>query len=157
MIQTSGELVAIAWPLTLLALGSLLLRLRAITLYALVRSFLLRLGDLAVATYLLIRLVVLVPVVTEVILLLIVLVLEFALVVVIELLELKSLAGEPVDSTGDELLLDILAELVVQLQTLLDVGRDLVIIVGRGLGWREKVEERLGGDRLLDNAGLLRV
>lgn len=115
-----------------------------------------RLGDLAVATYLLIRLV-LVPVVTEVILLLIVLVLEFALVVVVELLELKSLAGEPVDSTGDELLLDILAELVVQLQTLLDVGRDLVIIVGRGLGWREKVEEGLGRDRLLDNAGLLRV
>ena len=69
---------------------------------------------------------------------------------------MQSLAGEPVDRTGNELLLDILTELVVKLETLLDVGGSIVVVL-RGVGWVEEVEERLCGDGLLDNAGLLSV
>jgi hypothetical protein len=71
---------------------------------------------------------------------------------------LKSLAGEPVDSAGDELLLDVLTELVVELEALLDVGGGIVVllVLGRARGV-EEVEERLCGNGLLDNAGLLCV
>jgi hypothetical protein len=76
-------------------------------------------------------------------------------VVLIELLERKGLAREPVDRPGNELLLDVLAELVVELQALLNIRGGIVILIVRGLGRREEVEEGLGGNSLLDNAGLL--
>jgi len=44
-------------------------------------------------------------------------------------LELQGLAGEPVDGAGNELLLDVLTELVVQLELLLDVLVNLLIVV----------------------------
>jgi hypothetical protein len=54
---------------------------------------------------------------------------------------LQSLASEPVDGTGDELLLDVLAELVVELETLLDVRGSIVLLILWGRGWVEEVEE----------------
>ncbi|KAK8432792.1 hypothetical protein IWX49DRAFT_105021 [Phyllosticta citricarpa] len=141
--------------LTLLALGSLLLGLRAITL--MLGQYLREIVDVKQLTYLLVRLVIVIPVIAEVVFLLVVLILEFALVVVIHLLKLESLAGEPVNGARNELLLNVLAELVVELEALLNVRRDLVIVFARSLGWRKEVEERLGGNRLLDDAGLLGV
>jgi hypothetical protein len=44
-------------------------------------------------------------------------------------LELQSLAGEPVDGAGNELLLDVLTELVVKLELLLDVLVNLLVVV----------------------------
>lgn len=79
-------------------------------------------------------------------------------VVIRELLKGKSLTGEPVDGAGNELLLDVLTELVIQLETLLDIGLSILLIVVAGsLRRGEEVEERLGGNSLLDNAGLLGV
>jgi hypothetical protein len=117
-------------------------------------------GDRGVAHIILVRVLLLVlvlaaVVVVVVVIVFIVLVLEFALeVILVDLLENESLAGEPVDRTRDELLLDVLAKLVVQLETLLDIlGSDLVL-VGRGLGRGEEVEEGFGRDSLLDDTGL---
>lgn len=95
----------------------------------------------------------------QVIFLLIVLIFEVVLLqLIVQLLELKSLTGKPVDSTGDQLLLDVLAELVVKLKALLDVtGGVIVLLLGGRLGGVEEVEERLGLDSLLDNASLLGV
>ena len=70
---------------------------------------------------------------------------------------MQGLAGEPVNGAGDELLLDVLTKLVVELETLLDVGGGVVVLVLRGLGWVEEVEERLCRNRLLDDTGLLGV
>ncbi|CAF3457518.1 unnamed protein product [Fusarium graminearum] len=74
----------------------------------------------------------------QVILILIVVIVKVGTVelIVRDLLESESLASEPVDGTGNELLLDVLTELVVELETLLDVGLGvLVIVIGRSLGW----------------------
>ena len=61
---------------------------------------------------------------------LIVLILELVLVEVVHaVLELQSLAGEPVDGAGNELLLDVLTELVVKLELLLDVLVNLLVVV----------------------------
>jgi len=73
------------------------------------------------------------------------------------LLELKSLTGEPVDSTWNELLLDVLTELVVKLELGLNILINLLIVIGWRLGWVEKVEERWSRNALLDNTGLLGV
>jgi hypothetical protein len=49
---------------------------------------------------------------------------------------LKSLASEPVDSTRDELLFDVLSQLVVKLEAFLDVTCSVVVIlISRSLGW----------------------
>ncbi|KAH0294782.1 hypothetical protein KCU62_g97, partial [Aureobasidium sp. EXF-3399] len=91
-------------------------------------------------------------------LILIVLVLEVVLIKVLEaLLELQSLTSEPVDGTGNELLLDVLTELVVELELGLNIVLNLLVVLGRGAGGVEEVEERGSGDGLLDNAGLLGV
>jgi hypothetical protein len=56
--------------------------------------------------------------------------------VIIQLLKLKSLASEPVDSTRDELLFDVLSQLVVKLEAFLDVTCSVVVIlISRSLGW----------------------
>lgn len=103
-------------------------------------------------------LLVIVVILAEIIIILVIFVLKFAFkIVLVNLLVCESLAGEPVDGTGDELLLDILAELVVQFEALLDVRGSVVVVLSRSLGRGEEVEERLGGDGLLDDAGLLRV
>jgi len=54
---------------------------------------------------------------------------------------LQSLTGEPVDGTGNELLLDVLTELVVKLELGLDVVLDIFVLLGRGAGGVEEVEE----------------
>ena len=91
------------------------------------------------------------------IIVLVVLIIKVLEVILIELLESEGLAGEPVDGAGNELLLDVFPELVVELETLLDVGSSIVVVLNRGLGWGEEVEERLCGDGLLDDTGLLGV
>lgn len=88
-------------------------------------------------------------------LVLVILVLELTLHVVTELLELKGFTGEPVDGTGNELLLDVFTELVVELKALLDIAGDGIVVIGGGLWGREEVEEGFGGHADLDNAGLL--
>ena len=84
-------------PLALLALSRILLPLRILDI--------------------LITLLILILVITKVILVLIVLVLKVGVVKIVakESLVLQRLAGEPVDGTGDQLLLDVLAEGVVEL------------------------------------------
>lgn len=83
-------------------------------------------------------------------------------VFVADLFERKSLTGEPIDGPRDQLLLDVLAKLVVQLQTLLNLRAYLifliffVIVIGRRLGRGEEVEERLSGDLPPNYASLLR-
>lgn len=74
---------------------------------------------------------------------LIVFILEISLLhILVQFLKLKGFTGEPVDSTWDELLLDIFTQLVVELKTLLDIGGGIVIVIIRWcLGWREEVEE----------------
>jgi hypothetical protein len=91
------------------------------------------------------------------IIVLVVLIIKVLEVILIVLLESEGLAGEPIDGAGNELLLDVLPELVVELETLLDVGSSIVVILNRGLGRGEEVEERLCRNGLLDNAGLLGV
>lgn len=90
-------------------------------------------------TYLIIRLVILIPI-AHVILILIILIFKLALIEVLQVFVLESLTSEPVDSTGNELLLDVLTQLIVKLQALLNVRRSIVIIL-RGLRRVEEVEE----------------
>src|SRR6266536_2874446 len=56
--------------------------------------------------------------------------------VIIQLLKLKSLASEPVDSPRDELLLDVLSQLVVKLETFLDITCSVIVVLITGsLRW----------------------
>ena len=72
-------------------------------------------------TYLIVTLIIiLVPIVAELILV-IILIFEALLIEIIKLLVLQCLASEPVHSAGNQLLLDVLAELVVELKALLDI------------------------------------
>ena len=105
----------------------------------------------------LVRILILVVVLAQVILVLIVLVEILVQLILVNLLIGECLAREPVNGTGDELLLDVLAQLVVQLQAVLDVGRGIIILLCRGLRGREEVEKGVGRDSLLDDAGLLGV
>lgn len=118
----------------------------------------LRQGKLRVATNLVVALVVLVLVAQIIVVLQVVFVLELVVKVVLQaLLKLQGLAREPVNRPWDELLLDVFAELVVELKTLLDVFFGLLVVVRRRL-WRvEEVEEGFGRDGLFDNAGLLGI
>lgn len=98
-------------------------------------------------------------VITQVVVLFIIIILKVTLLqIVIQLLKLQGLTSEPVNCTRDELLLDIFSQLVVELETLFDIRRGIIVILIRGgLGWREEVEERLGWYSLSDNPGLLGV
>lgn len=143
----------------LFALGSLLLGFARLVLYQMLASFRLL---LRLVTYIIISLFLLIVVVVlaQVIIILIIIIVEVASVQIVigELLKGKSLTSEPVDGTGDKLLLDILTELVVKLEALLDVGLGILIVVVAGsLGRGEEVEERLCGDCLLHDTGLLSV
>ena len=81
-------------------------------------------------SYLIVVFLLFVIVVTVLVVIEVVLILEVILVKVVHaVLELKSLAGEPVDGAGNELLLDVLTELVVKLELLLNVLIDLLVIV----------------------------
>ena len=97
--------------------------------------------------------------IAEIIIILVILVVEFTIHVIAKTLELTGLAGEPIDGARDELLLDVLAELVIELEALLNVEVVLIILikVRRGLGGREEVEEALRGNSSLDDTGLLGV
>ena len=107
----------------------------------------------------LLRLLLIVTVLAEVVILIVILVeLILIQVVLVYLLKGQSLAGEPVDRTRDELLLDVLTKLVIQFQALLNVGRGVILVIlGWCLGRREEVEEGFGRDRLLDDTSLLGV
>mgnify|MGYP006877406823 CR=1 FL=1 len=111
---------------------------------------------MAVTAYLIIRLLLLIAVVAELILILIILVLKLALVEVFNVLVLESLAGEPVNSTGNELLLDVLTKLVVEFETLFNIGGGVVLVLW-GLGGVKEVEERLCRYCLLNDSCLLGV
>jgi hypothetical protein len=67
------------------------------------------------STYIIVRLLflVIITVLAQVVILIIFVVVKSILVDVFEFLEGQRLAGEPVDSPGDQFLLDILAKLVV--------------------------------------------
>lgn len=81
-------------------------------------------------SYLIVIFLLLVIVVTVLIVIEVILILEIVLVEVVHaVLELKSLAGEPVDGAGNELLLDVLTELVVKLELLLNVLIDLLVVI----------------------------
>jgi hypothetical protein len=117
---------------------------------------------LAYATHIIIRLLVLIIVVLTQVVLVIILVFEILGIEIILINSLvdESFTGEPVDGTGNELLLDVLTELVVELQELLDLRSDVIIllvVLRRGLGWREESEEGLSRNRLLNDTGLLGV
>jgi hypothetical protein len=79
------------------------------------------------------------------------------------LLIAEGLAGEVVDSTRDDLLLEVLAELVVHLEAAVELLELLLVdvllleLLARwGLGGLEEVEERVGGDDFTDDAGAAR-
>lgn len=86
-------------------------------------------------------LLILVTVVAEVIIILIFVLIELVLIEVLKLLERQSLTGEPIDGAGNQLLLDVLTQLVVEFQTLLDVGCGVVIFLRWGDRRGEEVEK----------------
>lgn len=104
----------------------------------------------------LLGLVLIIVVLAVIVLVILIIVVEIGIVLLVQLLESEGLAGEPVDGAGNKLLLDVLTELVVELETLLNILGRLVVVVGGGLGGREEVEEGLGWDSLLNDASLLR-
>jgi len=80
--------------------------------------------------YLIVLVLLLVIIVAVLIIIKVILILEVILVEVVHaVLELKSLASEPVDGAGDKLLLDVLTELVVELKLLLDVLVNFLIVI----------------------------
>lgn len=86
-------------------------------------------------THLVLRLLILVTVLAEIVFVIVVLLVIIAIqVVVLQLLESESLTSEPVDGAGNELFLDVLAQLVVKLEALLDVGSGVVLLLRGGLG-----------------------
>jgi len=88
------------------------------------------------------RLLVFITVIAFILVVFIVFVLELALLVIkIDAFMRKCFTSEPVNSTWDQLLLDLFANLVVQLQPLFDVFSDLFLFVLRWLWRREEVEE----------------
>ena len=84
----------------------------------------------ALRTHLVIILVFVVLITLVVLVILIIFVLKLVLVKVVQtLLELQRLASEPVDRTWDKLLLDVLAELVVELKLRLDLLVNVLILI----------------------------
>jgi hypothetical protein len=78
---------------------------------------------------------------TQVIIFFIIVILEVALLqFILELLELQGLTGEPINSAGNELLLDIFAKLIVQLKALLDIRCSIIVIF---LCWRFRGREEV--------------
>ena len=108
---------------------------------------------------LLLVIIVITVVVGEVLVILIILILKVAVHTVTHTLKLAGLAGEPVNGSGDKLLLDVLTKLVVELEAVLDIVLvRLILVKVRGRSGRgEEVEEALGGNGALDNTGLLGV
>ncbi len=109
-------------------------------------------------TYIIVRLI-LVVILVILIFFFVILVLKIAFFqILIQLLKLKSLTREPVDSTRDELFLDVLAQLVIKLKTLFDIGgRIIIVLISWCLGGSKEVEEGLSWDSLLNYTGLLGV
>jgi hypothetical protein len=96
------------------------------------------------------------------VILLVILVLEVILVF-LKVFVSQCLAREVVNRAGDDLLLEVLSDLVVCLETSIELFKLILIdvisleILGLGwLGWVEEVEERVVGDDLLDDTGSAR-
>lgn len=68
----------------------------------------------------------------------------------------KSFSSEPVDGVGDQLLLDLFAQVVVELKAFLGVGSDGVLGFG-DLWGRKEVEEGFRGNGDLDDTRLFGV
>lgn len=109
------------------------------------------------AYIILVGLLILVTVLAEVVLIIVLVEVLIVEVLLVHLLKGQGLSGEPVDGAGNQLLLDVLTELVVELEALLDVGGGIVVLLAGCVGRGEEVEERLGGDGLLDDTGLFCV
>lgn len=105
----------------------------------------------------LIGLLVLVTVLAEVVLVVVILEVLLVEILLIHLLEREGLSGEPVDGAGDQLLLDVLTKLVVEFEALLNVRGGVIVLLTWRIGWGEEVEERLGGNGLLDDTRLFCV
>ena len=105
----------------------------------------------------LVGLLIFVTVLAEVILIVVILKVFLIEVLLVHLLKGEGLPGEPVNGAGNQLLLDVLTELVVELEALLDVGSGIIVLLAWCVGWGEEVEEGLGGDGLLDDTGLFCV
>jgi hypothetical protein len=55
---------------------------------------------------------------------------------------LKGFSSEPIDGTGDKLLLNVLTQLIVKLETFFDVAATIIAIISTWcLGRGEEVEE----------------
>ena len=65
-------------------------------------------------------------------LVLIIFVIELGVLAIVELLKLEGFAGEPVNGSCNQLLLDVLAQLVVKLKSLLNVLISLVVVIWGG-------------------------
>ena len=101
--------------------------------------------------------VVIVPIFTQIIVIIVVKVLTLDFV--LQLLELKGLASIPVNSTGDKLLLDIFTKMIIKFESLFElfvVILFIVITVNR-LGGVKEIEETLGRNGALNNTSLLGV
>ena len=79
--------------------------------------------------------------IVAVVVVLIVLVLKVVFFVFVQLLESQGFARKPVNSPRDELFFDVFAELIIELQSLLDVIFLGIILVGWRLRGIEEVEE----------------
>jgi len=101
--------------------------------------------------------IVIVSILTQIIVLVFVKVLTLNFI--LQLLELKGLASIPVNSTGDKLLLDVFAKMVIKFESLFEllvVVLFIIVTVNR-LGRVKEIEETLGRNGALNNTSLLGV
>lgn len=120
MANSHGRLALLALSRLLLGLGPIVLSSIS-TVFERVKS--------EHSYLLLLRLILVILAGIIVLLILVVLVIEVAEIVLIDLLESEGLTREPINGPGDQLLLDILPELVVELQAILNIRGSVVIIV----------------------------
>lgn len=80
-------------------------------------------SKLAHRSYLIFRLlIVVIPLLTQLIIIVLVLVEFFVIHIVLQFFKLEGFAGIPVNGTGDEFLLDVFTEMIVKLESLLELS-----------------------------------
>jgi hypothetical protein len=72
--------------------------------------------------YLFVRILLILITIVAVVLVLIIFILKLWLLEIVKLLVLQGLASKPVNGTGNELLLDVLAKLVIKFKALFNLG-----------------------------------
>lgn len=109
--------------------------------------------------YLILRLIVIIfiPVVTQIIIVVIAEVFTFNFI--IQFLELEGLTRIPVDGTRDKLLLDVFSEMIIELQSFLElvIFFILLVITVDRLGGIEEVKETLSRDCPFYDTSLFRI